>query len=179
MDQHPGMSHRFSDIVFTSGVKAAQERYGTRARNEKFRAGAGANETLGPGEIAFITARDSFYMATVGESGWPYLQHRGGPAGFLRVLGPRQLAYADFRGNLQYVSVGNLARDDRAALFLMDYANRRRLKILGHVRAVDVADPDPRVERIMQIEIEAFEWNCSQHITPRFTRQEWEGITAS
>lgn len=163
------MSHRFSDIVFTDSVKAAQERYGTRAQNERFHAAAGANEVLGAGEKEFIHARDSFYMATVTEAGWPYLQHRGGPPGFLRVTGPRQLAFADFQGNLQYVSVGNLGRNDRVALFLMDYAARRRLKILGHARVDDNA-----AGRTVLIELTAFEWNCPKHITQRFTREEWE-----
>jgi len=180
------MSHRFSDLLFTEAVRDAQEHYGTRAHNERRHAHAAANDALGPEESTFIEARDSFYMATVSESGWPYLQHRGGPAGFLRVLGARLLAFADFRGNLQYVSVGNLAHDQRAALLLMDYPQKRRLKILGHARSVDVRELEPealqrvalpgypaRIERVMRIELEAFEWNCPQHITPRFTADEW------
>lgn len=179
------MSHRFAEIAFTDNVKAAQEHYRARAQNERLEASGGPNDTLGPAEAEFIAARDSFYMATVSETGWPYVQHRGGPPGFLRVLGPRQLAFADFRGNVQYVSVGNLARNDRVALILMDYPKRQRLKVLGRMRSVDVAELDPemlkrveiptyraRVERVMLIDIEAFDWNCPQHITPRFTQAE-------
>jgi hypothetical protein len=181
------MSHRFAEIAFTDSVKAAQEHYRTRAQNERLEAGGGPHDALGPAEAEFIAARDSFYMATVSETGWPYVQHRGGPPGFLRVLGPRQLAFADFRGNVQYVSVGNLARNDRVALILMDYPKRQRLKVLGRMRSVDVADLDPetlkrveiptyraRVERVMLIDVEAFDWNCPQHITPRFTQAEMD-----
>lgn len=181
------MSHRFAEIAFTDSVKAAQEHYRTRAQNERLEAGGGPNDALGPAEAEFIAARDSFYMATVSETGWPYVQHRGGPPGFLRVLGPRQLAFADFRGNVQYVSVGNLARNDRVALILMDYPKRQRLKVLGRMRSVDVAELDPetlkrvemptyraRVERVMLIDVEAFDWNCPQHITPRFTQAEMD-----
>lgn len=179
------MSHRFAEIAFTDNVKAVQERYRSRAKNERLEAGGGPNDALGPAEAEFIAARDSLYLATVSETGWPYVQHRGGPRGFLRVLGPRQLAFADFRGNVQYVSVGNLAHNDRVALILMDYARRQRLKVLGRMRGVDVADLDPellkrveiatyraRVERVMLIDVEAFDWNCPQHITPRFTQAE-------
>ena len=183
------MTQRFADIVFTDSVKAAQVKYGTRRRNER-RDGPGgvgdpAGDPLGPTEAEFIAERDSFYLATVSETGWPYVQHRGGPPGFLRVLGPTLLGFADFRGNLQYVSVGNAAHDDRAAVFLMDYPNQRRLKILGHLRAIDAGTADPallrqvdlpddeaRVERLMLIEVAAFDWNCPQHITPRFTAAE-------
>lgn len=181
------MTHRFAEIAFTDSVKATQEHYRSRSQNERFETYGGPNEALGPGEAEFIAARDSFYMATVSETGWPYLQHRGGPTGFLRVLGPRQLAFADFRGNTQYVSVGNLVRNDRVALILMDYPKRLRLKILGRVRSVGIVECDPeilkrvelptyraRVERVMLIDVEAFDWNCPQHITPRFTQAEVE-----
>ncbi|CAN7377844.1 pyridoxamine 5'-phosphate oxidase family protein [Phenylobacterium sp. LjRoot219] len=127
-----------------------------------------------------IAERDSFYLASVSETGWPYVQHRGGPAGFLKVLDERTLGFADFRGNRQYLSLGNLAGDDRVSLLLMDYPNRRRLKLVGHARVVDT-DGDPaalarlrddypaQVERGIVIAIEGYDWNCSQHITPRFT----------
>ena len=130
-------------------------------------------------------------MATVSETGWPYLQHRGGPKGFLKVLDPQTIAFADFRGNLQYVSAGNLEGNDRVALFLMDYANRQRLKLLGHSRVVDAADDpglidrlrDPgyraRVERAVVIRVEAFDWNCRQHITPRFTEEEFRRFSGA
>ncbi len=181
------MSHRFAELAFTPSVKAVQERYGHRAQNARLEAGAGPNAALGEAEAAFIAARDSFYLGTVGETGWPYVQHRGGPAGFLRVLGPTTLAFADFRGNLQYISVGNASHDDRVSLFLMDYPRQTRLKLLGRLRVVDaaaapadllanVALPDyrARVERVMVIEVEAFDWNCPQHITPRYTEAEIE-----
>ena len=135
-------------------------------------------------EAAFIADRDSFYMATVSETGWPYVQHRGGPRGFLKVVDEKTLAFADYRGNRQYISVGNLASDDRAALILMDYAGRARLKIYAHVEAVPLdadpalarlaADADYRAkpERILRLHLMAFDWNCPQHITPRFTEAE-------
>ncbi|MGQ0526172.1 MAG: pyridoxamine 5'-phosphate oxidase family protein [Betaproteobacteria bacterium] len=183
------MTHRFAEIAFTGSVKSAQERYRTRSQNERFETQGGPNDTLGLAEAEFIAARDSFYMATVSEIGWPYVQHRGGPPGFLRVLGPRQLAFADFRGNLQYMSVGNLARNDRVALILMDYPRRQRLKVLGRMRSADVAELDPgllqrvemptyraRIERVMLIDVEAFDWNCPQHITPRFTQADVDGV---
>jgi predicted pyridoxine 5'-phosphate oxidase superfamily flavin-nucleotide-binding protein len=179
------MTHQFATLAFTDSVKAAQEHYGTRSRNERLASLAGPNDALGPDEVAFIAERDSFYLATVSETGWPYVQHRGGPKGFLKVIDPRTLAFGDFRGNLQYVSVGNAARNDRVALILMDYAHRLRLKVLGHMRAYDIADAPPelvfdvelpdyraRVERVVTIAIEAFDWNCPQHITPRFTEAE-------
>ena len=145
---------------------------------------------VGAEEAEFIAERDSFYMATVGENGWPYVQYRGGPKGFLRVLDASTLGFADFRGNRQYVSVGNLRADDRVSLILVDYPRRRRLKILGRARAVDAAqDPgivahlgDPayraRVERGIVIAVEAFDWNCPQHITPRFTEAEIGAMAA-
>jgi len=183
------MGHRFAEVAFTASVKAAQEHNRTRAQNERLENNGGPNDELGPGEAAFIAARDSFYMATVSETGWPYVQHRGGPPGFIRVLDARTVAFADFRGNRQYVSVGNLARNDRASVILVDYPNRQRLKILGHIRLVD-ADDDPelvkrvemptyraRVERVMLISLEAFDWNCPQHITPRFTAAEVDKAT--
>ena len=185
------MTHRFAQIAFTDAVKGAQERYGSRALYQRLDARGGTHDELGPVEAEFIAGRDSFYLATVSETGWPYVQHRGGPPGFLRVLGPRTLGFADFRGNVQYVTVGNVAKNDRVALILMDYANRRRLKILGHMRGVDAAQADPellhsveaadyraRVERIMLIEVEAFDWNCPQHITPRYTEAEVAEQTA-
>ena len=169
----------FAEIAFTPAVQAAQERYGSRI------AGTGAApEGLGPAETEFLGAADSFYLATVSETGWPYVQHRGGPRGFLRAITPTRIAFADFRGNRQYVSVGNATRDDRASMILVDYVNRRRLKLLGRLRfhdrgAVDaalaaVADLPgypARVERVAVFDVEARDWNCPQHITPRFTAE--------
>jgi predicted pyridoxine 5'-phosphate oxidase superfamily flavin-nucleotide-binding protein len=179
------MSHRFADIAFTGAVKVVQEQYRSRSQNERLQQGGAPHDALGDAEATFIAARDSFYMATVSETGWPYVQHRGGPPGFLKVLGPRQLAFADFRGNMQLISAGNAARNDRVSLILMDYRHRQRLKILGHIRfedasradaqivkAVQLPDYRGRVERVGVIEVEAFDWNCPQHITPRFTEAE-------
>ena len=175
------MGHRFAEIAFTPAVKAVQEREGSRASYARLEAGEPNHDRLGPGEAAFIAGRDSFFMATVTETGWPYVQHRGGPAGFLRVLDERTLGFADFRGNRQYVSVGSLGRDDRVALILVDYAHQRRLKILGRARVTgDAAELAPlllpdypaKVERGVLIIVEAFDWNCPQHLTPRFTTDE-------
>lgn len=175
------MTSHFLNMMFTPSVKAAQEINGTRRAYAGHDGAAREPDHLTEKEAAFIASRDSFYMATVGEGGWPYIQHRGGPSGFVKVLSERTLGLADFRGNRQYVSVGNLDHDDRAALFFMDYARRARLKLLGRARAVDLAaEPalamalvdanyGAKVERGLLIEIEAFDWNCPQHITPRYT----------
>ncbi len=181
------MGHRYAELAFTPNVKTAQAEQGSRRSYERFERGADHNDTLGPNEAVFISRRDSFYMATVSETGWPYIQHRGGPAGFLKVLDQRTVGFADFRGNRQYISVGNLKTEDRVSLFLMDYANRARLKILGRARIVDAADEETlqrlelpsyraHVERGMVIRIEAFDWNCSQHITQRFTLEEVSAV---
>lgn len=174
------MTSNFLNLVFTPAVKAVQEAHGSRSTYAR-RDGAGEADRLTENEAAFIAMRDSFYMATVGETGWPYIQHRGGPLGFVKLLGDRALGFADFSGNRQYVSVGNLLHDNRAALFFMDYPHRRRLKLLGRVRAVDLATSPgleaalidasykARIERGFVIDVEAFDWNCPQHITPRYT----------
>jgi predicted pyridoxine 5'-phosphate oxidase superfamily flavin-nucleotide-binding protein len=185
------MTHRFAEIAFTDMVKAAQTRYGTRSQNQRLAERAGPNDALTDREAAFIAARDSFYMATVSATGWPYLQHRGGPRGFLKVVGARTLAFADFGGNRQFITVGNAAQNDRVALFLMDYPDRLRLKVLGRMRVYDLGDAPPelafevelpgyraRIERVIVIEIEAFDWNCSQHIMPRFTEEEVRSAAA-
>jgi len=181
------MAHRFSEIMFTPTVKTLQAQFGSRESYRRFEEPeAPARDQLTEKEAEFIAARDSFYMASVSETGWPYVQHRGGPAGFLMVLDERTVGFADFRGNRQYVSTGNLLRDDRVSLILMDYPNRRRLKILGHARIVETdAEPEliarlelpdyrARVERGFLIRIAGFDWNCPQHITPRFTEAEIE-----
>lgn len=185
------MSHRFADIAFTDGVKAAQDHYGSRARNERMQALGGPNAALDRREADFIAERDSFYMATVSQTGWPYVQHRGGPRGFLKVLAPDLLGCADFRGNTQLISAGNAIANPRVALILVDYAEKRRLKILGTLRFEDARYATPEtlsqlaspgygglVERVMLIEVAAFDWNCSQHIPARFTQTQLDTITA-
>lgn len=183
------MAHRFAEIAFTGAVRHVQEEMGSRASCARMEAGAGpANHRLGEAERRFIDDRDSFYMATVGETGWPYVQHRGGPKGFVRVLDDATIGFADFRGNRQYVSVGNLTTNNRMSLFFMDYANRSRLKLFGRARIVAPDDretlarliaPDARarVERGVVLGVEAFDWNCPQHITPRFTLDEVRRLT--
>jgi hypothetical protein len=177
------MPHGFLDIAATPSVKAAQEANGSADRWSNF-SGERTFDRFRDSEAAFIAARDSFYLATVSETGWPYVQHRGGPPGFIRVLDDKTLAIADFRGNRQYISVGNLAAGTRAALILVDYPNRRRLKILAHVEIKSLTD-DPELaaavatpgykampERALKFQLDAFDWNCSQHIAQRFTEAE-------
>jgi len=173
----------FLDIAATPSVRAAQAAMGSDHVWQDFK-GHREFDRFTPDEAAFIARRDSFYMATVSETGWPYVQHRGGPPGFLKVVDEKTLAFADHRGNRQYISVGNLSADDRAALILMDYAHRARLKILAHVEAVTLdANPDvarlvampgykAKPERILMLRLVAFDWNCPQHITPRFSEAE-------
>jgi uncharacterized protein len=185
------MGHRFAEIAFTDAVKAVQVRQGMRVASGKEATRAMAPDRLGPREADFIAARDSFYMATVSETGWPYLQHRGGPPGFLRVLDSGTLGFADYRGNRQYVSTGNLSGDDRVALILMDYAGRRRLKLLGRARLVDVSEDAglverlhppgyvARAERAVLIAVEGFDWNCPQHITVRYSEAEMDERTTA
>ncbi len=180
------MGRAYSDIAFTPAVRAVQARLGSRSVYAPLDRATDRHDALTANEVAFIHERDGFYQATVSESGWPYVQHRGGPAGFLKVLDAKTIAYADFRGNVQYISVGNLSGNDRVSIFLMDYANQRRLKILGRVRLVDARDDAAlmarltmpgyaaRIERAMVIAVEGYDWNCPQHITPRFTREEIE-----
>jgi predicted pyridoxine 5'-phosphate oxidase superfamily flavin-nucleotide-binding protein len=183
------MGYGFLDTLKTPSIEAARAANGGEAVWANF-AGHRDFDRFTENERFFIGQRDSFYMATVAENGWPYVQHRGGPAGFLRVLDDRTLGFADFHGNRQYISIGNLAVNDRAALFLMDYPNRARLKILTHVEIKDLKkDPDlaeklgtpgyrAKVERAMFFHLENFDWNCSQHITPRFTQAELEPALA-
>ena len=175
------MSHRFAELAFTDRVKAIQEQEGSRASYARFEGGEPHHDRLGAAEAAFLATRDSFYLATVSETGWPYVQHRGGPPGFLKVLDEATIGFAEFRGNRQYVSLGNLGGHDRVPLILVDYPHRRRLKILGHARPVDdaatlarltVPGYPAKVERGLLIAVAAFDWNCPQHLTPRFTEAE-------
>jgi uncharacterized protein len=183
------MARKYQELAMTPAVQEAQRHYYGQAQS--FPAIADSEVTpLGEREIAFIAMRDSFYMATVSETGWPYVQHRGGPIGFLHLLNPLRLAFADFHGNRQLLSTGNLAGGrDRVALFLMDYPHRTRLKIMGHAHVLD-AHEDPalakalasddklltKVERLFIIDVVSFDWNCPQHITPRYTEAEIETL---
>lgn len=180
------MSRAYSDLAFTPAVRAMQTRMGSRSAYAQLDRTDDRRDVLTELEADFIRERDGFYQATVSETGWPYVQFRGGPAGFLKVLDAKTLAYGDFRGNRQYISVGNLGGNERVSLMLMDYASRQRLKILGRVRLLSEAEapavlaqlrlPSYRaqVERAVVIAVEAFDWNCPQHITPRFTEAEVE-----
>ena len=176
-----GMAATFLHTLFGPGARALQEAGGSRAAYARMEAQAADTDALTERETAFIAARDSFYMASVSEDGWPYVQHRGGPAGFLRQIAGNRIGFADFAGNRQYLSAANLAADDRVSLLLMDYPNRRRLKLIGHahrsddpvdIAALMVPDYAAEPERAFIIEIVGFDWNCPQHITPRFTEAE-------
>jgi uncharacterized protein len=178
------MGYTFGSLVFTPVIQALQERYGSRRQYARREASPISQEDLGPSESQFLAECDSFYMASVGSTGWPYVQHRGGQKGFLKVIDEHTVAFADFRGNKQYVSTGNLMTDDRIAILLVDYPRQARLKILGHVKILEgaegkdwiekVRDPgyDAVIERVFVIHVDAFDWNCTQHITPRFTEEQ-------
>jgi uncharacterized protein len=178
------MPNTFANTMFSKPAKDLQRRHGSRTQYERMARFGTDEQELGIAETEFIAARDSFYMATVTPDGWPYVQHRGGPIGFLKVLDEHTLAFADYSGNKQYISAGNLSANDRVALFLMDYPNQTRLKVIGHARIVEPGeDPaletrlrpganGPRVERIFVVTVVGFDWNCSQHITPRYSREE-------
>jgi len=180
------MAHQFTKIAFTEGVKAMQEHHGSRELYAAFAQRSTGEDRLGAKEADFIAARDSFYMGTVSSTGWPYIQFRGGPIGFLKVLDDKTLGFVDFRGNLQYLSTGNLTENDRVFLFLMDYPNRRRLKIWGRAQLFEATEnpeliaqldrPDyaAEKERAILIRVEAFDWNCPQHIPQRYSVAEVE-----
>lgn len=177
------MNKNFTTLAFSESVKVQQEKYGTRksySRMEK----SGDKYILGQNEIDFIQDRDSFYMATINEDGWPYVQHRGGSKGFVHAINNTTLAYADFRGNGQYISTGNIFSSNKTSLILMDYPRRQRLKIWAESRIIDVGkdkkldkitkaqDAPAKAERIVILDIQAFDWNCPQHITPRYTEED-------
>ena len=181
------MNKNFTRLAFTDSVKKAQERYGTRhayARMEQ----AGDRYLLTKRETAYIESRDSFYMASVGENGWPYVQFRGGPKGFLKVIDASTLGYADFRGNGQYISTGNLQADNRASLILVDYPTGQRLKLWAQTNIIDAKEdeaqaarlimPDykARIERLVVLTVKAYDWNCPQHITARYTEEEFKAL---
>lgn len=170
------MSHAFANIAFTPQVKAAQQREGSRAsyaRNFEMDAGP-VNDRLGQVEVDFLTKLRSFYMATVSETGWPYVQHRGGAAGFVQIIDDRHIAFADYAGNRQLISVGNLAGNRRVALIAVDYKQRIRLKLLGTMAILSMAGNTAlpkglhsRPQRVMEFTVEGFDWNCAQHIPHR------------
>jgi len=178
------MNQNFTTLAFTDSVKAVQAEQGSRKSYAQMEQ-SGDRFVLTQNEIDFIQSRDSFYISTVGENGWPYVQHRGGPKGFLKVLDDTTLAMADFRGNMQYISTGNINAGHKAALILMDYPSKQRLKIWATAEVLDIKahpelfnqtmNPDYRAkaERLMTFRIEAYDWNCQQHITPRYTEDEF------
>ena len=180
------MATKYLDLMFTDAVRRAQAQYYGQAGRI---AGAPDRDPLGQAEAEFIATRDSFYVGSISESGWPYVQHRGGPAGFLRVINETTLVFADYKGNRQLLSTGNVSVNDRMALFLMNYKTRERLKILGHARIEDarvhpelteqVTDVDMRssVERLVFIDVVSFDWNCPKYITPRYSADEVEELT--
>jgi predicted pyridoxine 5'-phosphate oxidase superfamily flavin-nucleotide-binding protein len=174
----------FASLVFTPLVKKLQERYGSRRQYHRMENFSASQDRLTDFEIDFLGQRDSFYCATIGSTGWPYVQHRGGPKGFLKVIDERTLAFADLRGNKQYISTGNLQSDSRVAMIMVDYPRQARLKILGRVEIfeadqaaewlprVRMAEEKTPIERVFVIHVEAYDWNCPQHITPRYTAEE-------
>ena len=176
------MARKFTQIAFTPAVKAIQDRYGSREMYTRMEESGPDNDTLIPRVAEFIQARDSFYLGTVNENGWPYIQFRGGAPGFLKILDEKTLGFADFAGNCQYLSIGNLSVDERVFLFLMDYAHRRRLKIWGRARVeydnpalveqLRVPEYEASSERAIIIQVEAWDWNCPQHIPIRYSEAE-------
>ena len=173
----------YSTIAFSEAAKKLQEKAGSRANYARMDSQRNA-ETLTESELEFISQRDSFYMATVGENGFPYIQFRGGPKGFLKVLDEKRLGFIDFRGNMQFISMGNLKTNNKVALILLDYPTRTRLKIFAEAEVVELKDNPElfgklnlseysfRPERMLVLNVKAFNWNCPQHITPRYTVEE-------
>ena len=182
------MSRRFAELAFTPLVKKQQEQHGSRRQYARMEEIGEAGDRLTDFEREFIAASDGFYMASTGESAWPYIQYRGGEKGFLQVLDDQTLGFADLRGNKQYITLGNVEHDNRVALFFMDYAHQLRLKILGRAEIHENDDAAAELlaklrvpgektpaERAVLIHVEAFDWNCPQHITPRYTQEELAG----
>jgi predicted pyridoxine 5'-phosphate oxidase superfamily flavin-nucleotide-binding protein len=181
------MNQNFTTFAFTDSVKAVQAEQGSRKSYAQMEQ-SGDRYVLTQSEIDFIESRDSFYISTVGDNGWPYVQHRGGPKGFLKVLDDTTLAMADFRGNMQYISTGNINASHKAALILMDYPTRQRLKIWATSEVLEIeahpelfnqtmnADYRASAERLMTFKVQAYDWNCQQHITPRYTLEEIETL---
>ncbi len=180
------MKRLISDVAFTPSVKAMQERMGSRKQYERMEDRGGWADTITPELADFIAKRDSFYLSTATANGQPYIQHRGGPKGFLKVLDDHTLAFADFAGNRQYITAGNLAENNKAFIFLMGYANRQRIKVWG---TAEVVEDDPKLlnelndpnykgkpERVIRFHVEAWDVNCPQHIKPRFDEEEVSGM---
>jgi len=184
------MAKNFASIAFSDEVKALQEKYGSRASYARMEQ-AVYQDGLTENEIGFISQRDSFYMASTGKNGFPYIQHRGGPKGFIKVLDAKRIGFADFKGNMQYISVGNIAADNKVALIMVDYPSKARLKIYARAEIVELKDGNElhellnlgeykfRPERLMILHIEAYDWNCPQHITPRYTLEEIQEVFAT
>ncbi|MDX8411429.1 MAG: pyridoxamine 5'-phosphate oxidase family protein [Mariprofundaceae bacterium] len=182
------MNQNFTKFAFTDSVKNEQERYGTRHSYARMET-SGDRYVLTDAETLYIRSRDSFYMATMGENGWPYVQFRGGSKGFLKVIDDTTLGYADFRGNGQYISTGNMQAGNKAALILMDYPSQQRLKIWTEtkiiaaeqdvklMRQLEMPDYKARIERLVILTVQAYDWNCPQHITPRYTVEEIKALT--
>ena len=179
------MARNFGEIAFTDAVKALQSQHGSRANYERMQRQT-FHDGLTDSEIDFIESRDSFYMASIGESGFPYIQHRGGPRGFLKILDKHRIGFIDFVGNRQYVSVGNIATNNKVSLIMVDYPARARLKIYATAAVVELKDDEDllhqldlkdykfKPERMLVLTVEAYDWNCPQHIIPRYTVEEIE-----
>ncbi|WP_296383445.1 pyridoxamine 5'-phosphate oxidase family protein [Winogradskyella sp.] len=177
------MAKNFAEIAFTEAVKKLQEKHGSRNSYERM-GKFSVIDGLTNNEISFIENRDSFYLASIGVKKFPYVQHRGGPKGFLKVLSPKRIGFIDFIGNKQYVSVGNMATNNNVSLIIIDYPTRTRLKIFAKSEVIELKDNPElyqqlnlqdykfRPERMMVFHIEAYDWNCPQHIKPRYTVEE-------
>lgn len=175
------MAYTYLDILTTDGVKEAQSENGAREQWENLKTDR-VFDHFDDNASAFIAARDSFYMASVSSNGWPYMQHRGGPTGFLKILDNKTIGFADYSGNRQYISLGNSKSDDRVALFLMDYPRRKRMKMMAHLKVHNLSDNPQlaeqildsnyveKAERLMTLSLVAYDWNCPQYITPRYTK---------
>ncbi|MDA8746777.1 pyridoxamine 5'-phosphate oxidase family protein [Litoreibacter sp.] len=177
------MPNIYHEIAFTPAVKALQEVAGSRDVYAKYEAAEKRMKTeFTDAEMGYLGQRDSFYMSSVGETGWPYMQHRGGPVGFIKSLGPQEFGWAEYYGNRQYITTGNIGGDDRVSLFFIDYASKTRLKVFGHARVIGPDDPllaklsagsgDIVVERGMVVTVASYEWNCPKYITERYTKAE-------
>ena len=184
------MAKNFAEIAFSDAVKELQEKNGSRKNYERMEKNQVRNG-LTENEIGFIEDRDSFYMASMGENGFPYIQHRGGPKGFVKILDPKRIGFIDFKGNMQFISVGNIATNNNVALIMIDYPTKTRLKIYAKAEIVELKDNPQlydvlnledyefRPDRMMILHIEAFDWNCPQHITARYTYEDIEEVFTS